>query len=234
VTDVVLIHGAYQGGWIWMHVSERLRSAGHNVLAPTLDGCGERAGQLREGITTETQGEEIAKLLYFHDLRNVVLVGTSSGGMVLAKAAELVPERVGFVVFLDALCLLDGEKIRDIVTRPAAVNTSMALGPNREDAFDRLFVSLETSLRQWAADRITLHPQAIFNLPVRLSRFWTLPWRASVVYCTGAPNPGEAHARRIQQCLSATWHTIDTGHYPMLSTPDAVARIILADACARV
>jgi len=42
VTDFVLIHGAYQGGWIWKFVSERLRAKGHNVLAPTLDGCAER------------------------------------------------------------------------------------------------------------------------------------------------------------------------------------------------
>ena len=40
MTDFVLIHGAYQGGWIWKLVSERLRAKGHNVLAPTLDGCG--------------------------------------------------------------------------------------------------------------------------------------------------------------------------------------------------
>ena len=69
MTDFVLIHGAYQGGWIWKFVSERLRAKGHNVLAPTLDGCAERAAQLRAGITTETHGQEIAKLLYFHDLK---------------------------------------------------------------------------------------------------------------------------------------------------------------------
>ena len=77
MTDFVLIHGSYQGGWIWKLVSERLRAKGHNVLAPTLDGCGERASQMRAGITTETHGEEIAKLLYFHDLKDVVLVGCS-------------------------------------------------------------------------------------------------------------------------------------------------------------
>ena len=99
----VLIHGAYQGGWIWKFVSERLRAKGHNVLAPTLDGCGERAAQMRAGITTETHAEEIAKLLYFHDLTNAVLVGTSSGGMVMARAAEQARERVARVVFADAL-----------------------------------------------------------------------------------------------------------------------------------
>ena len=103
MTDFVLIHGAYQGGWIWKLVSERLRAKGHNVLAPTLDGCAERAEGLRPGITTETHGDEIANLLYFHDLKNAVLVGTSSGGMVMACAAEKARERVARLVFADAL-----------------------------------------------------------------------------------------------------------------------------------
>ncbi|MBV9555368.1 MAG: alpha/beta hydrolase, partial [Alphaproteobacteria bacterium] len=69
----VLIHGSYQGGWIWKPVAERLRKAGHAVYAPTLDGCGERASQVRPGITTETQADEVAQLLFYEDLDNVVL-----------------------------------------------------------------------------------------------------------------------------------------------------------------
>jgi pimeloyl-ACP methyl ester carboxylesterase len=227
VTDFVLIHGAYQGGWIWKLIGERLRAKGHNVLTPSLDGCGERAAHVRAGITTETHGEEIAQLLYFHDLRNVVLVGSSSGGMVMAFAAEKARERVARVVFADALSLFNGEKIRDIVKRPATINTPLALGPSREDAVGRLFSGLDPAMREWAADRITLHPQAVFNQPVKLQRFWDQPWDAAVVYCSRAPNPGEAHIRRAADRLKARWHVIDTDHYPMLSTPDELTRIIL-------
>ena len=227
MTDFVLIHGAYQGGWIWKLVAERLRAKGHNVLAPSLDGCGERAAQVRAGVTTETHGKEIAKLLYFHDLRNVVLVGTSSGGMVMACAAEKVRERVSRVVFADALALFGGEKIRDIVKRPAVINTPLAIGPSREDAAGRLFTDLDPALREWAADRVTLHPEAVFTQPVKLESFWDQPWDAAVLYCSRAPNPGEAHIRRAADKLNASWHVIDTGHYPMLSTPDELTRIIL-------
>ena len=72
----VLLHGAYQGGWIWQPVATRLRAAGHTVYAPTLDGCGERAHLLRPGITVETQAQEIAHLLFYEDLQDVVLVGS--------------------------------------------------------------------------------------------------------------------------------------------------------------
>ena len=76
MTAFVLIPGAYQGGWIWQRVAARLTAAGHAVFAPTLDGCAERRHALRPGISTETHGAEIAELLFFEDLRDVVLVGT--------------------------------------------------------------------------------------------------------------------------------------------------------------
>jgi pimeloyl-ACP methyl ester carboxylesterase len=120
VTTFVLIHGSYQGGWIWQRVAHRLRASGHEVFAPTLDGCAERRHQVRAGIDATSQGEELAELLFFEDLHEVVLVGTSSGGMVACRAAELVRDRIARLVFVDALALFNGERIRDIVTRSTA------------------------------------------------------------------------------------------------------------------
>jgi len=157
-----------------------------------------------------------------------VLVGTSSGGMVMACAAEQAAERVARLVFADALALFNGERILDIVRRPsAAIDTPLARGPTREDAVGRLFADLDDTLRAWAADRITPHPAAVYTEPVRLARFWDQAWNAAVVYCSRAPNPGEAHQRRAADKLKARWHVLATGHYPMLSTPDELTRIIL-------
>lgn len=223
----LLIHGSYQGGWIWRPVATRLRAQGHLVLAPSLDGCAERAGALRPGITTETQAAELARLLFSEDLGDVVLVGTSSGGMVLARVAELARDRVARLVFADALALFPGECIRDIVKRPAAVNTELALGPSRADAEGRLFAELEPGLRAWVLERYTLHPAAIYTTPVELERFWDEPWDAAVIRCRRAVNPGEAHQRRAAEKLGARWHELDTGHYPMLSEPEALAELIV-------
>lgn len=228
MTNFVLIHGAYQGGWIWKLVAERLRAAGHTVHAPSLDGCAERAAQMRPGIDTESHGEEIAQLLRFEDLKDVVLVGTSCGGMVMAAAAERMRERIARLVYVDALALFDGEKLRDIVSRPAAINTELALGPSREDAVGRMFSGMDPALAAWAADRITLHPIKTFTQPVKLPSFWQQQWNASVIYCPQAQNPGEPHQRRCAEKLKARWHVIDTGHYPMLSTPDELTKLIVS------
>src|SRR5438045_9706292 len=114
----VLVHGSYQGGWIWQPVARRLRAAGHEVYAPTLDGCAERKGQVRPGITTETQADEVAQLLFYEDLRDVVLVGTSSGGMVACRVAELMRDRVGRLARGAGLAVFAGERHGGLRDRP--------------------------------------------------------------------------------------------------------------------
>ena len=223
----VLIHGSYQGGWIWKKVATRLRAAGHDVYAPTLDGCGERASQVRAGIDTESQADEVAQLLFYEDLENVVLAGTSSGGMVACRVAELMRERIGRLAFVDALALFPGEKIGDIVTRSTAQASGLTAGPSREDAANRLFADLDPAQKEWALERYTQHPIAIYDKGVTLDKFWSMPWEASVIWCKRAPNPGEAHQRRTAEKLQAPFYELDTGHYPMLSMPDELTAMLL-------
>ncbi len=227
VATFVLIHGSYQGGWIWKLVATRLREAGHLVFAPTLDGCGERAAQLRPGITTDTQADEVAGFLKSEDLHDVVLVGASSGGMIVAKTAELARARIARLIFADALALMHGECIRDIVSGTAAVKTEHAEGPTREARLKRFLLDMDADLAAWAADRSTLHPIGVSNQPVVLEKFWDQAWDALVVFCPQAGKPGEAHQRRGAEALGARWVELDTGHYPMLSMPDELTRIIL-------
>ena len=224
----VLIHGAYQGGWIWQPVAARLRAAGHLAYAPTLDGCGERHHLVRPGITVATQAREVAQLLFHEDLGQVVLVGTSSGGMVVCQAAELGRERIKRVVFVDALALFPGERVADIVNRPAANEvTDITTAPTRQDAEGRMFADLEPSLRAWALARYTPHPVAALEAPMAATKFWDHAWSAGVIRCKRARNPPETHQRRTAERLKATWAELDTGHYPMLSQPDELTRLLV-------
>jgi pimeloyl-ACP methyl ester carboxylesterase len=207
----------------------RLRDAGHAVYAPTLDGCGERHHLVRPGITVTSQAQEVAQLLFYEDLQNVVLVGTSAGGMVICRAAEMARERIGHLVFVDALTLLPGEKVADIVQRAAPYETtSLTTGPSRADAERRLFADLDPDTRAWALARYTPHPFAALEAPMELDSFWSQPWSATVVYCRRSVNPPEAHQRRAAERLKATWHELDAGHYPMLSHVDALTKLLLA------
>ena len=113
MTTFVLLHGAYQGGWIWNPVAERLRQQGHLVVAPTLDGCAERSTQVRKGITTETHADEVARMLFYYDLKDVVLAGTSTGLVQRylnwnekSKGAVILKKICGVLVLLAGLYLI--------------------------------------------------------------------------------------------------------------------------------
>lgn len=72
-----------------------------------------------------------------------------------------------------------------------------------------------------------MHPVAPMDEPVQLENFWDQKWDAQVVYCRQSTNPPEAHQRRTAETLDASWAELDTGHYPMLSTPDELANLLL-------
>jgi pimeloyl-ACP methyl ester carboxylesterase len=175
-----------------------------------------------------THATEIAELMFYEDLRDVVLAGTSAGGMVLCRAAELARERIARLVFVDALALLDGERIGQIVNRTTTrVTTALAVGPSREDAETRMFAALDPALRAWALARYTPHPIAAMEEPVKLKSFWGQSWPATVIRCRRSANPPEAHQRRTAEKLSGKYLELDAGHYPMLTDPDALAPLLM-------
>lgn len=223
----VLVHGAYQGGWIWKPVATRLRAQGHLAYAPTLDGCGERRHQVRRGITVATHAQEIVDFLFYEDLRDIVLVGTSSGGMVIQKAAEFARDRIARLCFVDALALLTGERVSVITNRetPREVD-ELTTAPSRAEAENRMFKDLEPSMLAWALDRITPHPIAALEAPMVPTTFWDQKWSASVIRCRQAVNPPETHQRRTAEKLGASYDELDTGHYPMLSAPDELTKLL--------
>ena len=205
----------------------RLRAAGHAVYVPTLDGCGERSHEVRRGITVASQAQEIAAFLFYEDVSDVVLVGTSSGGMVICKTAELARQRLSRLVYVDALALLPGERVATIVNRTSTYETSeVATGPSKVDAESRLFADLDPDTRAWALARYTLHPIAALEAPMELQDFWTQSWSATVISCRNSINPPEAHQRRTAAKLNASWYELEAGHYPMLSHPEELTRLL--------
>src|SRR5687768_18076653 len=111
----VLVHGAFVGGWCWRWVAPYLRGAGHDVYCPTLTGSGERVHLASPRVDLATHVEDVVNVLHYEDLRGVVLVGHSYGGMVITGAAERVSERLARLVYLDAFVPQDGQALADLL-----------------------------------------------------------------------------------------------------------------------
>jgi pimeloyl-ACP methyl ester carboxylesterase len=109
----VLVHGAFHGGWCWKDVAARLRALGHIAYTPTLTGLGERSHLLAFGPTLETFIEDVAQVICYEDLTDVILVGHSFAGAVISGVANLMPERLRHLVYLDAMVLQCGQSAAD-------------------------------------------------------------------------------------------------------------------------
>jgi pimeloyl-ACP methyl ester carboxylesterase len=111
----VLVHPAWHGAWLWKKVVPLLRNQGHHVFTPTLTGLGERSHLIRADVGLDVHVTDVANVLKYEDLRDVVLVGHSSSGAVITGAADRAPERIAQVVYLDAFVPEHGQSVFDLV-----------------------------------------------------------------------------------------------------------------------
>jgi pimeloyl-ACP methyl ester carboxylesterase len=114
----VLVHGAWAGAWEWKRVGELLQADGHTVYRPTLTGQGERVHLANPDIDLDTHITDVVNVILFEDLRDIVLMGHSYGGMVVTGVADRVPERIKALVYIDAFLPNDGESLNSATTRP--------------------------------------------------------------------------------------------------------------------
>jgi pimeloyl-ACP methyl ester carboxylesterase len=91
MSTFVVAHGAWSSGWAWKKMRPLMREAGHTLFTPSYTGLGERAHLAHPGIDLDTHITDVLNVLHYEDLRNVILLGHSYGGMVRAGACRPTP-----------------------------------------------------------------------------------------------------------------------------------------------
>lgn len=112
---VVLVHGAWGGGWDWKNVEDELRARGAEVYRATLTGLGERHHLASADVGLDTHITDVENLVTWERLDDVILVGHSYGGMVITGVAERIPDRIRHLVYVDAMVPFDGECVISIM-----------------------------------------------------------------------------------------------------------------------
>lgn len=176
----VIVHGGWGGGWEWSPVAGMLRGRGHEVFTPTLTGMGERAHLARqEQVGLATHVDDVVAVLEFEDLRDVVLCGASYGGMPVTGAADRAVDRIGLVIYVDALVPRAGQAALDLL--PAGFGEMVRAGldehgpcwrlPMPEDLRTALYPpgSLSEPVRAAYLARVQDQPAATFTEPLQLT-----------------------------------------------------------------
>lgn len=103
---VVLMHGKNFGGYYWRGVAEALAAAGYRVIVPDQIGWG-KSSKPDIRYSFQLLAMNTAQLLDSLGVKNVVLVGHSTGGMLAVRFALMYPERVTQLVLEDPIGLED-------------------------------------------------------------------------------------------------------------------------------
>lgn len=112
--NIVLVHGAGVGGWVFRDVATLLRAHGYQVHTPTFTGLGERVHLLNHEINIETHINDIINCIEKNGLEEVILLGHSYGGAIISAVVDRVPEKIEKQIYLDSFFLRDGQSIVDV------------------------------------------------------------------------------------------------------------------------
>jgi pimeloyl-ACP methyl ester carboxylesterase len=232
VSTFVLVHGGWHGGWCWRRLGPLLTAAGHEVHAPTLTGAGDRAhlGDPDTGLAAHVA--DVVAVLELDDLRDVVLVGHSSGGAVVQGVAQRCPGRLRELVHLDAFVTEPGQSVFDLLA-PARVDHFRRLvdGHGRivldpDAALDGWAVT-EPADRAWVGPRLRPHPARALSDPLAPDPLPALPRR--FVHCTDKPGGDSFAGLAAAARTDPSWRfdALATGHDAMVTAPGELAALLV-------
>lgn len=223
--DIILIAGLWLDGRIWSEVSDALRAAGHRPIALTLPGQG-------DGAPDATLADQVAAVVAAVDSASgederVVVVGHSAACTLAWAGADARPEKVAAVVLIGGFPAADGQTYADFFE---PVDGAVAFpgwepfaGPDSDDLDEQARGVIEAHATpvpaQVTRGIVTLTDQRRYAVPV-------------VMICPEY-SPDDARAwvasgdlPELAAAKSVDYVDIDSGHWPMVSKPQELARLL--------
>ena len=222
----LVCHGAWSAGWAWKKIHPLMQAAGHRLVTPSYTGLGERAHLANPTVDLETHIEDILNVIKYEELRDIVLIGHSYGGMVATGVADRARDRVAQLIYLDAFVPEDGQSLLDLneVARPrmqelAKTGWRVPPNPTPED-------TPQADLEWLTARRVDM-PIKCFETKLKL-RGGKLTLPRSYIYATRI-TPADTFgqfAKRTKNEAGWRYFEIDASHSPNVTEPEALMALL--------
>jgi pimeloyl-ACP methyl ester carboxylesterase len=229
MATIVLAHGAWSAAWAWKKMRPLMKAAGHDFFTPTYTGLGERAHLARPEIDLSTHMEDVAAVLEFEDLKDVVLLGHSYGGMVVTGVADRARSRVAKVVYLDAFAPKDGQSLFDLLGPKGEAN--MRAGAAKDGDGWKLPLNPmppDTSPEDqaWAVPRRRPQPIRTFEQKIRLESKEPPPRHYIYAKKNGPGDTFRQFGERARSEAGWKYYEIDASHNPHITCPDVLMKLL--------
>lgn len=216
---LMLIHGAFQGAFVWKTLLPRLQAFDYEVLTPTLSGR-----NLSEHI------QQICTQMSLSEDERFTIVGHSYGSLVATGVAKRLPKQTNGLIYLDAPLPFhpDGE--------PQSLLDILGEGPKQffmdrtKDGMVETFPAAGFGLESDAhADVIAQHTDQALDCFTEKGDTWSIEDKPSypVYYIQCAPNSFTDEQVAKAQILNwSICNLPESGHCPMITHPGALFRLL--------
>lgn len=221
----LVAHGSWAAGWAWKKMRPLMVAAGHELFTPTQTGVGERAHLAHPGIDLETHIRDLLAVIEFEDLRDIILIGHSYGGMVATGVADRARDKIKRLIYLDAFAPEDGKSANDyLAVSPEAMSRIAIDGwkvpPNPPPPDTSPEDVAWVTLRRVPQPLACYEQKLVFkNGPLSLPRTYIYMRRHL---------PGDPFRQFMERARKEGWpvYEMDASHSPHVTAPAALMQIL--------
>lgn len=230
MAKIVVAHGAWSSAWAWQKMRPLLREAGHELYTPSYTGLGERSHLANPAIDLDMHIADVLGVLKFEDLKDVVLIGHSYGGMVATGVADRSEGRVTKLIYLDAFAPVDGQSLFDLVGAETEARMRQGAAESGEGwkvPANPMPPDTPPDDVAWAAPRRLPQPIRCFEQKLKLSER-PLPLRG-YIYCLRTP-PHDVFGPFAARAKAEGWRyaAMDASHNPHITAPNELRDVLQA------
>jgi pimeloyl-ACP methyl ester carboxylesterase len=237
----ILVHGAWHGAWCWHKVLPKMTSKGYDVMAIDLPGHG--LDRTNPEIVSFRMYVDKVKETALSTKNNVILVGHSMAGTIIAQAAEeLGVHKVSKLIFVDAFLPKNGESVSSLArlleseppNNQAKINIGQGLIVNenrttasfKKDVADILFYhDCSRKDKEFAHNNLSVQPLAPLGEPVKVTNeiYGKIP--KYYILCTESKDLNKKLLPARVPCEKVI--SIRTSHSPFFSKPGKLAKLLM-------
>lgn len=226
---VVLLGGSGLGPWAWERVTPILNAHGLRALTPQLRATGDDVTPAAE-VALVDWIDDVSGFLATTDQQDITLVAHSFAGYVAAGVLASEVDRIRTVVFLDAVLPQPGRSWfdamgPDVERFMSGLTENAAIPFFTREQLDQLYPGhgISEADWEWMQPKLGSQPLATYAQPAITGPLNPVTTRLAYVQCLCTTPP----AADINASTPGwTFRTLDTGHWPMITHPDATAQVI--------
>ena len=220
MTDYVLVHGAWGGGWTLAGLAADLEAHGHRVLVAALTGLGDRAAELSPAVDLSRHIADVIKQIGAAGFDRFVLAGHSYGGMVITGVATHLGSRIDALAYIDAFLPGDGQSLWDLTGEQ---DHQFYIDGQRDTP------GLVAPLPFLPPEpRLGRHPLLTLLEPVRFTGEETKVARRAYIFATGwAPTPFTRFYDAVKDDPAWEVHRAEASHDVMTDQPQQLRELLL-------